>query len=263
MSVRIAIIGGTGVYDPNILDNIRDEKVSTAYGEVGMKIGDYQGKSVAFLNRHGVGHSVPPHLVNYRANIAALKELGVKSIFATAAVGSLNRNMAPGHFVFSDQFLDFTKVRKNTFFEGGEQGVVHIDMTDPYCPELRKVLTSAAEDLGLTYHRYGTYVTCEGPRFETPAEIKMYQLLGGDLVGMTSVPEVVLAREKEMCYANISMVTNYAAGISPTKLTHQEVLDVMAENAGNLKKLAMKAISLIDPERGCLCQEALERLNKE
>lgn len=263
MSVRIAIIGGTGVYDPNILENIRDEKVATPYGEVGLKIGDYQGKSVAFLNRHGAGHSVPPHLVNYRANIAALKELGVKSIFATAAVGSLNKNMAPGHFVFSDQFLDFTKVRQNTFFEGGRQGVVHIDMTDPYCPELRKVLTSAAEELGLTYHQYGTYVTCEGPRFETPAEIKMFKLLGGDLVGMTSVPEVVLAREKEMCYANISMVTNYAAGISPTKLTHQEVLDVMAENAENLRKLAMKAISLIDAERGCLCQAALEMLTKE
>ncbi|GAB6180596.1 S-methyl-5'-thioadenosine phosphorylase [Desulfotomaculum defluvii] len=263
MSVRIAIIGGTGVYDPKILDNIRDEKVATPYGEVDLKIGDYQGKSVAFLNRHGAGHSVPPHLVNYRANIAALKELGVKSIFATAAVGSLNKNMAPGHFVFSDQFLDFTKVRKNTFFEGGKQGVVHIDMTDPYCPELRKVLAAAGEELGLTYHQYGTYVTCEGPRFETPAEIKMYKLLGGDLVGMTSVPEVVLAREKEMCYANISMVTNYAAGISPTKLTHREVLEVMAENAENLKKLAMKAISLIDAERSCLCQEALEKLNKE
>lgn len=263
MSVRIAIIGGTGVYDPNILENIRNEKVATPYGEVGLKIGDYQGKSVAFLNRHGAGHSVPPHLVNYRANIAALKELGVKSIFATAAVGSLNKNMAPGHFVFSDQFLDFTKVRQNTFFEGGKQGVVHIDMTDPYCPELRKVLTAAAKELGLTYHQYGTYVTCEGPRFETPAEIKMFKLLGGDLVGMTSVPEVVLAREKEMCYANISMVTNYAAGISPTKLTHQEVLDVMAENAENLRKLAMQAISLIDAERGCLCQEALEKLNKE
>ncbi|CCO08491.1 S-methyl-5'-thioadenosine phosphorylase [Desulforamulus hydrothermalis] len=263
MSVRIAIIGGTGVYDPSILTNIRDEKVTTPYGEVSLKIGDYQGKSVAFLNRHGAGHSVPPHLVNYRANIAALKELGVKSIFATAAVGSLNMNMAPGHFVFADQFLDFTKVRQHTFFEGGAQGVVHIDMTDPYCPELRRVLARAAEQLGLTYHRYGTYVTTEGPRFETPAEIKMYKLLGGDLVGMTSVPEVVLAREKEMCYANISMVTNYAAGISPTKLTHQEVLEVMAANAENLRKLAMLAISLIDPERDCLCQDALEKLNKE
>ncbi|SHK87476.1 S-methyl-5'-thioadenosine phosphorylase [Desulforamulus aeronauticus] len=263
MTIRIAIIGGTGVYDPNILTNIRDEKVSTPYGEVGLKVGDYQGRSVAFLNRHGAGHSVPPHLVNYRANIAALKELGVKSIFATAAVGSLNLNMGPGHFVFADQFLDFTKVRQHTFFEGGEQGVVHTDMTDPYCPELRQVLSNAAAELGVTYHKYGTYVTSEGPRFETPAEIKMYKLLGGDLVGMTSVPEVVLAREKEMCYANISMVTNYGAGISPTKLTHQEVLEVMAANAENLRKLAMKAISLLDPERGCLCQDAMEKLNKE
>ncbi|RYD02775.1 hypothetical protein N752_23630 [Desulforamulus aquiferis] len=163
MTVRIAIIGGTGVYDPNILDNIRDEKVDTPYGVVGLKIGDYLGKSVAFLNRHGAGHSVPPHLVNYRANIAALKELGVKSIFATAAVGSLNENMAPGNFVFADQFLDFTKVRKHTFFEGGEQGVVHIDMTDPYCPELREVLARAADEFQLTYHKAGTYITTEAP----------------------------------------------------------------------------------------------------
>lgn len=263
VTVRIAIIGGTGVYDPNILTNIRDEKVETTYGVVGLKIGDYEGKSVAFLNRHGAGHSVPPHLVNYRANIAALKELGVKSIFATAAVGSLNEKMPPGNFVFANQFLDFTKVRKHTFFEGGEQGVVHIDLTQPYCPELRDVLAKAADEFKLTYHKNGTYVTTEGPRFESAAEIKMFKLLGGDLVGMTSVPEVVLAREKEMCYANISMVTNFAAGISPTKLTHQEVLDVMAENAENLRKLAMRAIGLIDPERGCLCQDALEKLNKE
>lgn len=263
MTVRIAIIGGTGVYDPNILSNIHDEKVETPYGVVGLKIGDYQGKSVAFLNRHGAGHSVPPHLVNYRANIAALKELGVKSILATAAVGSLNQSMAPGHFVFAHQFLDFTKVRKHTFFEGGEQGVVHIDMTEPYCPELRKILAAAAEEYKVQYHTEGTYVTTEGPRFESSAEIKMFKILGGDLVGMTSVPEVVLAREKEMCYANISMVTNFAAGISPTKLTHQEVLDVMAENAENLRKVAMRTISLIDPERVCLCQDALEKLNKE
>lgn len=253
MSVTMAIIGGTGVYDPNILDNIRDVNISTPYGDTVVKVGEYQGREVAFMNRHGAGHSVPPHLVNYRANIAALKKLGVKSILATAAVGSLNPDMKPGHFVFCDQFLDFTKVRKHTFFEGGEQGVVHVDVTDPYCSELRQLLEECATNQALTYHQGGVYVTAEGPRFETPAEIKMYRQLGGDLVGMTSVPEVVLAREAEMCYATICMVTNFAAGISPTPLTHQEVLEIMADNATNLRKLAMGTLALISPDRQCQC----------
>lgn len=250
MSVRIAIIGGTGVYDPNILSDIREERLDTPYGGIKVKIGRYQGKEVAFMARHGEDHSVPPHLVNYRANIWGLRELGVKSIFATAAVGSLNMNMKPKQFVFVDQFLDFTKTRHQTFTE---VGVVHLDMTDPYCPELRLVLERAAKELGLGYHTTGTYVTTEGPRFETPAEIRMFKQLGGDLVGMTSVPEVVLAREAEMCYATIAMVTNFGAGISPTRLSHQEVVDVMAENAENLRKLAMQAIASLDEERTCLC----------
>lgn len=267
MSVPMAIIGGTGVYDPNILSNIRDVAVSTIYGDTVVKVGTYQGQEVAFMNRHGAGHSVPPHLVNYRANIAALKKLGVKSILATAAVGSLNLDMKPGHFVFVDQFLDFTKARKHTFFEGGEQGVVHVDVTDPYCGDLRHLMAECAQGQGLIYHQGGVYITAEGPRFETPAEIKMYSQLGGDLVGMTSVPEVVLAREAEMCYATICMVTNYAAGISPTPLAHQEVLDIMAENATNLRQLAMGTLALIAPDRQCSCHTlvggAIDELLKE
>ncbi|WP_031515326.1 S-methyl-5'-thioadenosine phosphorylase [Desulfofalx alkaliphila] len=257
MSVSMAIIGGTGVYDPNILSNIRDVTVDTPYGQVTVKVGEYQGREVAFMNRHGAGHSVPPHLINYRANIAGLKILGVKSILATAAVGSLNTAMKPGDFVFVDQFLDFTKSRVQTFFEGGEQGVIHADVTEPYCAEMRKIMAQVAEKNGLSYHQGGVYVTTEGPRFETPAEIKMYRQLGGDLVGMTSVPEVVLAREAEMCYATVCMVTNFAAGISPTNLTHQEVLDVMAENAANLRQLAMGTMALLAPDRQCTCHTAL------
>lgn len=253
MAVTMAIIGGTGVYDPNILANIRDVNISTRYGDTVVKVGEYQGREVAFMNRHGAGHSVPPHLVNYRANIAALKKLGVKSILATAAVGSLNPEMKPGHFVFVDQFLDFTKNREHTFFEGGEHGVVHVDVTDPYCSDLRNLLAECAAKQGLTFHQGGVYVTAEGPRFETPAEINMYRQLGGDVVGMTSVPEVVLAREAEMCYATICMVTNFAAGISTTPLTHQEVLDIMAQNASNLRSLAMGTLALISPDRQCRC----------
>jgi len=260
LSVKIAIIGGTGVYNPDIMNDIRDETVPTPYGDVQLKIGDYQGRQVAFMNRHGEKHSVPPHLVNYRANIAALKKLGVKYVLATAAVGSLNPSMQPGHFVFVDQFLDFTKTRQTTFFEGGDAGVVHIDLTNPYCPELRDILSRAAREQGLIAHPNGTYICTEGPRFETTAEIKMYRLFGGDLVGMTGVPEVALAREAEMCYATIAMVTNYAAGISSTNLTHQEVLDMMALNSENIRKLLMQTVVWIDQERVCFCHHVIDPL---
>lgn len=255
MTVKIAIIGGTGVYDPNILSDISEETVETPYGRVKVKVGSYKGKRVAFMARHGEDHSVPPHLVNYRANIHGLRLLGVKNIFATAAVGSLNMGMEPGNFIFMDQFLDFTKSRPQTFVE---KGVVHLDMTDPYCPRLRGVLREAAEKNGLRYHTAGTYVCAEGPRFETPAEIRMFRQLGGDLVGMTSVPEVVLAREAQICYATIAMVTNFAAGISKTKLSHQEVVEIMNENADNLRTLVMEAIVALDEDALCECRGHLE-----
>lgn len=254
---RIAIIGGTGLYDPRILSNVHEESVVTPYGEVGYKAGEYAGKTVAFIPRHGSKHSIPPHLINYRANIWAMKKIGVQSIIATTAVGSLNPAMAPGHFVLTDQFLDFTKNRVTTFYEGGERGVVHVDMTEPYCPTLRAVLVKAARDNNIAVHDRGTYVCAEGPRFETPAEIKAYALLGGDIVGMTNVPEVVLAREAEMCYATVSMVTNFAAGISPQPLTHGEVLDAMKANLDNIKTLVMAAIERVDPAADCACRRAL------
>lgn len=254
MPVKIAIIGGTGVYDPEILTGIREEKIATPYGDVKAVIGSYLNREIVFMARHGTDHSTPPHLVNYRGNIAALKELGVNNIFATAAVGSLNPDMAPGQFVFVDQFLDYTKGRPSTFVE---KGVVHLDMTDPYCSRLKRLLADTARKLALEYHGTGVYVCTEGPRFETAAEVRMFRQLGGDLVGMTSVPEVVLAREAEICYATIAMVTNFAAGISPNKLTHQEVLDVMAQNSANLRQLIMQAVSGLDPDEDCPCRHAL------
>lgn len=254
MGVRIAIIGGTGIYDPTLLEDIRSEEVNTPFGFVTVKIGKYQGKEVAFLARHGEEHAIPPHLVNYRANIWGLKRLGVKNILATAAVGSLNAGMKPKQFVFVDQFLDFTRSRPQTFVE---KGVVHLDMTEPYCPELRRLLAEAAREIGLDHHFGGTYVCSEGPRFETPAEIRMFRHFGGDVVGMTSVPEVVLAREAGICYATIVMVTNFAAGISVRRLSHQEVVDVMSENLDNIRRLILNAIARLYPERACLCQEML------
>ncbi len=251
--VRLAIIGGTGVYDPRILSNIREAEVSTPFGSVQLKVGRYEGEEVAFLPRHGAQHSVPPHLVNYRANVWALKQVGVERVIATTAVGSLNRAMAPGDFVLPDQFLDFTKGRPATFFEGGEQGVVHTDFTEPYCPHLREILTGSGAELNVRTHKGGTYVCTEGPRFETPAEIRMFAKLGGDLVGMTNVPEVVLAHEAGLCYATVSMVTNFAAGISPSALTHEEVLQVMAENGEKLKAVIMDALRRIPVARSCQC----------
>lgn len=254
----IAIIGGTGVYDPSILTDVHDDKVMTPFGEVIFKVGTYNGKAVAFIPRHGSHHSIPPHKINYRANIWAIKKIGVKKIFATTAVGSLNPDMKPGDFVLIDQFLDFTKSRISTFFEGEGGKVVHLDVSEPYCPHLRQVLKKSAEKLGIRAHMGGTYVCTEGPRFETPAEIKMYAKLGGDVVGMTNVPEVTLAHEAEMCYSTVSMVTNQAAGISKTPLTHAEVVATMEKNGANIKNLIMKAIDLLDSvEETCSCANTI------
>lgn len=258
LMIKIAIIGGTGVYDPSMLTNLADRTVTTPYGDVSFKTGDYNGKTVAFIPRHGGKHSIPPHLINYRANIWALKKIGVENIIATTAVGSLNRDMKPGDFVIVDQFLDFTKSRVTTFYEGGWRGVAHLDVTQPYCPHLRHIVKQAADELGIAVHETGTYVCTDGPRFETPAEVDMFAKLGGDLVGMTNVPESILAREAEMCYSTVSMVTNFAAGISPTQLTHSEVVETMAQNSENIKRLIMKAIDMIDVSREeCLCRNAM------
>lgn len=259
---RIAVIGGTGVYDPGILDNVIEKTVDTRFGLARVAVGSYRGQEVAFLARHGAGHSLPPHLINYRANIEALRALGVQRVVATAAVGSLNPLMRPGDFVLVDQFLDFTKQRPATFYEGGEEGVVHCDMTHPYCPHLREVLYRIGTDIGLKLHREGIYVCTEGPRFETAAEIRMFRMLGGDVVGMTSVPECVLAREAGMCYATVAMVTNMAAGIGADRLTHSEVLEVMAANVSKLSRLLMESLGFIDVTAECECGGIRQEIEK-
>ena len=260
---RIAIIGGSGVYDPKLLENVREEFVSTPYGKVRVKIGEYGGEEIAFLPRHGEGHSVPPHRINYRANIWALHELGVERILSTSAVGSLNEAMKPGDFVILDQLMDFTKTRHYTFYDGEESPhdrkfVAHVDFTDPYCPELRKALITAARELGFEYHPTGTYACMEGPRFETRAEIRALKILGADVVGMTQCPEAILSRELEMCYASVAIVTNFAAGISREKLTHTEVVELMAQKSEEIKYLLMKSIRYIPKERRCGCKDALK-----
>ena len=247
----IGIIGGSGVYEiTEKADNCEEKLVKTDYGDVTVSILDIFSKKVAFIPRHASGHSIPPHKINFRANIDALKNVGVSKIIATNSVGSMNTDMPPGSFVIPDDFLDFSQDRKKTFYE---DKVVHIDVTEPYCPQLRDVLTKSGDViLG------GTYVCTEGPRFETPAEIKMFKMLGGDLVGMTGVPEVILAREREICYNSICIVSNYASGISEEELTIDEVFEMVAQKEGELLELIYNFIKNVDDSEECSCNHALD-----
>lgn len=231
-------------------DSCVEEIIKTDYGEVKVSLLDIFGKRVAFIPRHASGHSIPPHKINYRANIDALKAVGVTKIIATNSVGSMNLEMPPGSFVIPDDFLDFSQNRAKTFFE---DKVVHVDVTEAYCSQLRDVLDESGDViLG------GTYVCTEGPRFETPAEIKMFKMLGGDLVGMTGLPEVTLAREREMCYNSICIVSNYASGISENALTIDEVFEMVGEKELDLLELIYNFIKNVDDSLDCSCHHALD-----
>ena len=263
MSSKIAIIGGTGICDPSLLTNVRDELLRTPYGAARFFAGSWDDQEVVFLPRHGSTkarqdkkHYIPPHKINYRANIWALKKLKIERVIGTSATGSLNLEMKPGSIALLTQFVDFTKSRPATFYEEG--AVCHVDMTEPYCPEIRNALwVSTQEETDLCFPS-ATYICTEGPRFETPAEIKAYKMLGGDLVGMTNVPEVVLARELEICYASIAIVTNFAAGIAEEKLTATEVEDMIKNMMPKLTSILKKSISRIPTTRNCLCKDALK-----
>ena len=247
----IGIIGGSGVYEiTHKADSCTEKLIRTDYGDVEVSILEIFGKKVAFIPRHAAGHSIPPHKINFRANIDALKNVGVTKIIATNSVGSMNEDMPPGSFVIPDDFLDFSQDRVKTFYE---DKVVHIDVTEAYCPSLRDVRAQSGDViLG------GTYVCTEGPRFETPAEIKMFKMLGGDLVGMTGVPEVTLAREREICYNSICIVSNYASGISPDELTIDEVFEMVAKKEHELLELIYNFIKNVDDDADCMCNHALD-----
>jgi len=254
--VEIGIIGGTGVYDPTMFEDVKEIKVYTPYGETSdmVSVGFLQGRKVAFIPRHGRNHRIPPHKVNFRANIWALKELGVSRVVAPAAVGSLREDFKPGDFVIVDQFIDRTKKREDTFYEGGR--VCHISAADPFCPELRKTFYEGASRLGLRVHDRGTYVCIEGPRFSTRAESKLFRSWGADVIGMTLYPECILAKEMEMCYVSISMVTDYDVW-AEKPVSVKEVIETMKKNTENFKKLVMKVIPEIPRERKCPCRHAL------
>ncbi len=216
---------------------------------------ELDGIVVAFLARHGIEHAVPPHSINFRANITALKNLGVERIIALNAVGSLKTQIRPSDLVLVHDFIDFTKARSSTFFEGTP--VIHVDMTEPYCPQLRRIVSESARNQGVNLFQQGVYVCTEGPRFESAAEIRLFQQVGADVVGMTGLPEVVLAREAEMCYCSICIVTNFAAGMQ-NKLSSKEVYDNMNAAQGQLKQLLDEALKKIPETRECLCGSSLK-----
>jgi 5'-methylthioadenosine phosphorylase len=251
---KIAIIGGTGF--EKLLTYAKQIHLGTPYGIALLSIGKIEDKSVVFLPRHGPNHSVPPHKINYRANICALHEIGVERILATNAVGAINRDFKPGDVVVPHDFVDFTKSRFTTFYD--EAPVTHIDVSQPYCQEIRKLLIEKAEKLGLRVWNKAVLVCTEGPRYETPAEIEMFRRLGCDIVGMTSIPEAVLARELEMCYATICYVSNMAAGVQE-RLTALEVSKVSRRILPKIAQILIETVKALPIERKgtCPCASAL------
>lgn len=224
--IKKAIIGGTGVYS---LEGAEETVVATDYGEAQIYIKEIEGEKIAFLPRHGRGHSLPPHKINYRANIMGLHKLGVEKILATAATGSINSSFPPGSLVILDQFIDFTRLRENTFYDGNDSNVIHVDMKEPYCLRLQNLLSQVSKEKDCELKEKGVYICVDGPRLETIAEINFFSQTGGDLVGMTNVPEVVLARELQMCYAAVGIVVNWCNGMTEEDITHDEVVSIMKD----------------------------------
>jgi len=254
----IGIIGGTGIYDASLLKNAEEVKMHTPYGKPSdlILVGEFKGKKIAILSRHGKKHTYNPSQVNYRANIYALKQLGVTRIISACAVGSLQENIEPGKIVFVDQFIDRTYKRENTFYEG--QQVCHISMAEPFCEELRKILIENAKELNIDFAERGCYVCIEGPRFSTKAESRLYKSWGCDIIGMTLCPEVTLAKEAELCYASVAMVTDYDTFKEDNLVSAEEVIKTMKENIEKVRKLLENVIPKIPEERNCSCKDALK-----
>lgn len=237
----IAIIGGTGLTRLSNLEIVRREMVPTPFGEPSGPVihGRLCDREVMFLARHGYGHTIPPHKVNYRANIWALREIGVRRIVAVAAVGGIRADMAPGHLAIPDQIVDYTYCRDSTFHEGEIGGVVHIDFTEPYDADLRASLLAAGERADIDLRRDGTYAATQGPRLETAAEIDRLERDGCDVVGMTGMPEAALAREVGVPYACCAVVANWAAGRGPGSITMEDIDRHLTKGMDRVAKLLM------------------------
>src|SRR3989338_4382500 len=251
LMVKIGIIGGSGLDDPGILKHAKEIEVNTHYGKPSsaLSVGKIEGADVVILARHGKKHTIPPTQVNFRANIQALKDKGCTHILATTACGSLRREIGRGDFVILDQFIDFTRHRKTTFFEefpAGGENAKHTAMPDPFSEDLRKALIAAAKELKLKFHEKGTVVTIEGPRFSTRAESKMFRIWGADVINMSVAPECILANEAQIPYAAVAMSTDYDSWKSDEKpVTWNEILEIFNQNVDNVKKLLLATIPKI------------------
>ena len=258
MQVEFGVIGGTGLYDPKLLKNVQEITIDTPYGKPSdaFTIGELGGKTVAFLPRHGKLHTIRPTDLNQRANIWAFKRLGVKRILAASTVGSLREDYQPGEIVFADQFIDRTTRREQSFYSIAEGKVCHISVAEPMCPDLHKTVVEVAKNLKIKHHETGTYVCIEGPRFSTKAESHMYQKWGADIIGMTMVPEVVLAREAEICYTNISTVTDYDCW-KEHNVCVEDIVNIMKSNIENVKRIIAETIAKTPSTPNCKCNCAL------
>ena len=259
MKADIGIIGGSGLY--SLASGLEEVKIITKYGEPSGRIavGKLGKKNVAFLPRHGIKHVIPPHKVPYKANIIALKSLGASRIIATSTVGSLAPDYKPGEIIFFDQFVNATYGRDDTFFHS--YPVAHVSPAEPYCPELRRLAAKAAEKLKISYHESGTVVVINGPRFSTKAESRIFSRQGIHAINMTQYPEAVLAKEQELCYLGIGIVTDYDAGlegrsdIEPVSMS--EINRMFAANLSQVKTLIAEIASNMPQKRGCKCSEAM------
>ncbi|MDT7897464.1 MAG: S-methyl-5'-thioadenosine phosphorylase [Armatimonadota bacterium] len=259
---EIGVFGGSGLYSMEGATVLEELKVETPFGAPSdlITIVEIAGKRVAFLPRHGRKHQYPPHKVPYKANIWAMKALGVERVLAPNAVGSLQRHVKPGDFVICDQFVDRTRHRDDTFFNGPL--TTHVSTADPYCPQLREIAIQACRDLGIPHHERGTVVVIEGPRFSTKAESRWFTQMGWEVINMTQYPEVVLAREAELCYVNISIVTDYDTGLvaegEVEPVSAEEVMKNFAASVEKARQLIAEIIRRLPAERTCRCGEALK-----
>lgn len=260
---EIGVIGGSGFYA--FLDDAEEQQVVTPYGDPSdpLVVGTVGGRSVAFVPRHGRDHRFPPHRINYRANLWALRSLGVTQVIAPCAVGSLRRDVPPGALVVVDQFVDRTSGRAQTFHDGPK--VVHVSMADPYCPTGRGLAVGAARGRGFDTHDGGTLVVVEGPRFSTRAESKWYAAAGWSVIGMTGHPEAALARELALCYTTLALVTDYDVGVEghDEPVTQEEVFRVFGENLTTLREVLFDVIPALPAERTCPCAAALDGIETE
>jgi 5'-methylthioadenosine phosphorylase len=256
--VKIGIIGGSGLYHMAGLTDTREVRVNTPFGDPSdaIIVGTLEGKRVAFLSRHGRGHRLSPGEINYRANICALKMLGVERVISVSAVGSLREDRPPLEFLIPDQFFDRTRGRISTFFGGGV--VAHVGFGKPTCPQLSAQIAEACDRTGVKVHRGGTYVCMEGPQFSTLAESHTYRQLRFDVIGMTGATEAKLAREAELCYATFALVTDYDCWHPQhDTVTLDEIISNMTQNADNVQRAIREAVRALGPDRACKCGSAL------